>query len=131
MQKTLIQCIAMVVGRDLASGDQSMEFNNLRQLLPSGAGLDSGTSIDATSTIDRIVLNTSFHHMNDAGYYDGWTDHKIIIKPEFDGLQISIGGRNRNQIKEYLHETFCHALAQLIDVQWDNESKHFSFTFAK
>ena len=39
-----------------------------RNVLPSGGGFDSGTRIDLdASTEEKIVLTTSFHHMNDGG----------------------------------------------------------------
>ena len=33
------------------------------------------------STGERIVLKTAYHHMNENGMYDGWTEHRIIITP--------------------------------------------------
>lgn len=80
--------------------------------LPSGSGIDTGTSIDRDASNDeRIVLNTSYHHMNDNGFYNGWTDHKITLKPSFiDGFSIKISGRNRNFIKDYLGDLFAEAL---------------------
>lgn len=85
-------------------------------LLPHGSGLDSGCKIDLkASNENRIVINTSFHHLNEVGFYDGWTEHKIILTPSLiHGYQISITGRNRNEIKEYLtdvfSECFCYDL---------------------
>jgi hypothetical protein len=87
-----------------------------RDYLPSGSGIDSGTQIDLDATgFDKIVLTTSYHHMNENGCYDGWTDHKITIRPSFLGLDITIGGRNRNDIKDYLHEVFHHCLSSECD----------------
>lgn len=49
--------------------------------------------------------------MNENGMYDGWTEHKAIIKPSLVfGLDLKITGRDRNGIKEYLHDTFMQAL---------------------
>lgn len=87
-----------------------------RDYLPSGSGIDSGTTIDLDATdIDKIVLTTSYHHMNENGMYDGWTDHKITIRPSFLGLDINIGGRNRNDIKDYLHDVFSSCLSSEFD----------------
>lgn len=89
-----------------------------RNDLPSGSGLDSGTTIDLDkSTSTKIVLHTSFHHMNDAGMYDGWTEHTLTITPAFGGIDIKIGGRDRNGIKEYLHEVFYYNLTAQRDVE--------------
>ena len=86
--------------------------------LPSGSGIDCGTKIDIdASNGEKIVLLCEFHHMNDSGYYDGWTSHKVIITPslqfEFD---IKITGRDRNRIKEYLIETYSHAMQAEIEL---------------
>lgn len=88
----------------------------VRDFLPSGSGIDSGCSIDLdASTEDKIVLNTSYHHMNEGGYYDGWTEHTITVRPSLAfGIRVSIGGRDRNDIKEYLHDVFHTALMQEI-----------------
>ena len=74
---------------------------------PSGSGIDNGTSIDMErSTPNNIVFNTSFHHMVE-GYYDGWTEHKVTVRPSFvHDIDVHVSGRNRNDIKEYLAETF-------------------------
>ena len=87
-----------------------------RDYLPSGSGFDSGTTIDLDATdFNKIVLETSYHHMNDGGYYDGWTGHKITIKPSFLGLDITIGGKDRNDIKDYLHDVFSSCLSSEFD----------------
>jgi hypothetical protein len=88
----------------------------VKEYMPSGSGIDNGTMIDwVRSGAERLVFNTSFHHMNDVGMYDGWTEHTVIVKPSLmDGIDITIGGRNRNDIKDYLHDVFYHALKQQI-----------------
>lgn len=84
-----------------------------RNLLPSGSGVDCGTTVQrGLSTKDKVVLTTSFHHMDENGMYDGWTEHSITVRPSFDGINLSIGGRNRNDIKDYLHELYDVALRE-------------------
>ena len=79
--------------------------------MPSGSGLDSGTQMDCEqSHAEKLIFTTSFHHMNDDGYYDGWTDHTITVTPSFSGFNLRISGRNRNDIKEYIHDAFSMAL---------------------
>ena len=79
--------------------------------LPSGAGWDCGTKIDFDKTTDtRLVLHGSYHHMNDGGMYDGWTDHSIIVTPTFSGIDVRITGRDRNAIKDYLADLFHEAM---------------------
>lgn len=84
----------------------------VKEHLPSGSGFNAGTKIDLDeSKPDRIVFTTSFHHLNEAGYYDGWTEHKVILKPSLAyGFRLTIHGRDRNQIKEYIHDVFHSAL---------------------
>jgi hypothetical protein len=50
--------------------------------------------------------------MDKTGMYDGWTNHSLIVKPSFDGLNIRVTGRNKNYIKEYLADLFYEALTQ-------------------
>ena len=75
--------------------------------LPFGQGLDAGVEFDFFASNSRkIVFVTSFHHMDEHGYYDGWTDYKVVITPTFGDFRIDIAGKDRNQIKDYLHDTF-------------------------
>ena len=77
-------------------------------ILPRGSGCDSGTTIDLlNSKPERIILHTSFHHMDEYGGYDDWTEHDVIITPSLQfNFHLRITGRNRNDIKDYMHETF-------------------------
>lgn len=79
----------------------------MRDTAPSGGGIDNGTSFDfGRSGSDKLVFITSFHHMNADGYYDGWTEHTVTVRPSFNGIDITIAGRDRNEIKDYLAEVF-------------------------
>lgn len=91
-----------------------------KNLLPSGSGIDSGTRLVLDECHgERLVMTTSYHHMNDAGYYDGWTEHKIVVTPSFTGgINLRISGRNRNDIKDYLHEVFYSALCSDVTLEW-------------
>lgn len=81
------------------------------EYMPSGSGFDSGTELDfGKSHGDKLVFVTSFHHMTEHGYYDGWTEHTVTVRPAFSGLSLVVGGRDRNDIKDYIAETFHHAL---------------------
>lgn len=90
--------------------------------LPSGSGIDRGCEIplcdaifDRKGRLQHFSIVTSFHHMNDIGYYDGWTSHTIRVRPDWDGIDFTISGRDRNQIKDYLGETFQYALTRTIN----------------
>lgn len=89
-----------------------------KEILPSGSGFDAGTKIDReASTPNKLVLTTSFHHMNDAGYYDGWTEHKVIVKPDLQwGFSLAVTGRDKRDIKEYIGDMFHNLIGREIDV---------------
>lgn len=84
----------------------------VKEHMPSGSGFDAGTQIDLDeSTPDRLVFTTSFHHMNEHGFYDGWTEHIVTVYPSLAfGATLTIGGYDKNQIKEYIEEVFADAL---------------------
>lgn len=87
------------------------------ELLPSGSGFDSGTRIVRGLSGDKkIVLYTSYHHMVE-GMYDGWTEHEVVITPVLGTRRISIRvtGRDRNDIKEYIADTFADALIREVE----------------
>ncbi len=129
-KRTLIQLIASTVQARLnciKSNNTEWEskhddtLNLLTGSLPSGSGIDHGTTIDLDrSTGECVVLTMDYHHMNDSGYYDGWTFHTIKVTPTFEGFDLVIGGRDRNQIKEYLADTLHHALSQTITYGFDD-----------
>src|SRR5262245_50499002 len=85
------------------------------QYLPSGSGIDRGTKLGGDSTPERLVFDLGFHHMNEYGSYDGWTEHTVIVTPSLaNGINLRITGRDRNDIKEYLADVFYTALRQEI-----------------
>lgn len=86
-----------------------------KNLLPSGSGIDCGSTIDIdASDSSRFFIDLSFHHMNENGYYDGWTEHRITVKPSFDGIDLRISGKDRNEIKDYLHEVYDIVLREMV-----------------
>ena len=106
------------------SGNAGWELNHFQNLIelvhnfmPSGSGIDAGTKINTEdSSPNRLVFHISFHHMNESGYYDGWTEHDVIVTPSLlNQFDLRITGRDRNSIKEYLHEVFRDALQTVVD----------------
>lgn len=98
----------------------------VKEHMPSGSGFDSGTTLctgecfkagDPRPGPSRLVFETSFHHMNDIGYYTCWTEHKVYVTPAFIGFDLNVTGRNKNGIKDYIGETFHYQLAGLVVVQ--------------
>lgn len=91
-------------------------LNELADYLPSGSGVDNGTAIlwDSSNTAS-ITLHIEYHHMNDGGFYDGWTEHSVVVKPTFSGLNVHVKGRDRNQIKDYLSDLLHESLNRSVD----------------
>lgn len=97
-------------------------FHKLRELnheLPSGSGFDSGSEIDvAESDENELIITTSFHHMDECGGYDGWTEHSITVRPSLlFGIVVDVDGENRNDIHEYICDTFREALEREMEFQ--------------
>lgn len=88
----------------------------VKECLPSGSGFDNGTTFDFDKSLPhRLVFNVSFHHMNDNGMYDGWTQHAVIVHPSLaHDFKLDVTGRDRNEIKSYIHEVFSSALAEIL-----------------
>lgn len=93
-----------------------------RNILPSGSGFDNGTTVDVDrSRPDRLVLNTSFHHMDEYGGYDGWTEHAVIVRPSLiHGFELRVDGRDRNGIKDYIADVFNALLHEIGDWTTDD-----------
>jgi hypothetical protein len=90
-------------------------IEKLQSKLPSGSGIDSGCKIDIENSGNKkIVITFSFHHMDENGYYDGWTNHKLIVKPELSesGFDLHITGPDKNFVKDYLYDLFDHILSE-------------------
>jgi len=115
---TLIQSIAWrIAARQNCARMNNPEWfaRHTEQLDKLAGELPPVTRIDLdASTTNRIVLLTEYHHMNDGGYYDGWTTHRVIVQPDLlSGFNVTITGRDRNDIKDYLADVFRTALAEV------------------
>lgn len=102
-----------------------IELDELSNLLPSGSGIDSGCEIDEEkSTKNKIVIHSSFHHLNENGFYCGWSNFDVIVTPDLVyGFSLKIVGRNAiypafSFTKEYLYSVFYDTLNENID--WQN-----------
>lgn len=97
--------------------------------LPSGSGIDSGCKIEYKLkgyNLEWFAITFGYHHMNDVGYYTHWSDYKVIVKPDWDGFNFTIKGRNTNGILEYLDDTFSMYLNCDRSDWKEFESGHFS-----
>ena len=98
----------------------------LYEYLPSGSGIDNGMFFSHLQSDDnKMVICSSFHVLDENGYYDGWIDFAVEIYPAFvGGIDLKIEGNFTNRvnfvrkdasdIKEYLYEVFYDALVQEI-----------------
>lgn len=123
MKDTLISHIAKNCDWYKTVNDEFMpvcedRLYKLGQMLPSGSGIDSGCKIDVEgSSSKKVVINFSFHHLNTDGYYDGWTDHKLIVTPRlWNNFDMKITGRDRNYIKDYLYDLFDSVLREEVEL---------------
>ena len=118
--QTVSQALALAVvalencrEHDNAEGEARWEQRivDIMQAAPSGGGIDSGTQfLESESMALKLLFRVWFHHVDENGYYDGWTEHRVTVRPTFNGIDIKVSGRNRYDIKEYLTEVFEHWL---------------------
>lgn len=94
----------------------------LKEHLPSGSGFDAGTQLDSDSCEvknrefpGRLWFETSYHHMDEHGGYDGWTEHNVVVVPVFGGFDIKVSGINKNGIKDDIAEVFHNVLSTEVE----------------
>lgn len=87
------------------------------RLLPSGSGFDSKPEIDLDkSTADRLVINGSFHTMDEYGGYSGWVDFQVIVMPSLAfGADIKVKGKMTADLREYIGEVYQACLTEIPD----------------
>lgn len=85
--------------------------------MPSGSGFDAGFSLMfSESTPEKLMFKMEFHHMDENGYYTGWTHHVVTVKPSLvHEFTITISGRNTNNIKAYISELLYAVLKKEYD----------------
>lgn len=110
------QANAIKNGNDEWAGIWEDVLDKLADLLPSGSGFDSGIT---AIRLDKgnLILETAFHHMNEHGFYIGWTSHKIKVTPDLiTGFNLEIGGRNYRDVKDYIGDLFNEVLNEEVDL---------------
>ena len=98
------------------NSDKEDRIKEIMEGAPRGSGFDSGTTLGDKSSNKKLIFYTEYHHMNDCGFYDGWTDHTITVTPGFYGLNLVVAGKNLNDIKDYIDNVFWNWLHE--DYQW-------------
>lgn len=105
------------------SGNQEWELNHLQTIraiesdcLPHGSGFDSGCHIyQSECTDDKLVIGAPYHCMNDNGYYDGWEEYIVTVRPSLAfGITVSVKGKSRNGTNDYVAEVLAGALQEQI-----------------
>ena len=96
----------------------------IRDWLPHGSGIDCGCKIDLDSKHNRnpgrqFRIDSSFHMMNEHGFYVGWKDFSVVVRPTFGGIDLDIVGRIPDYLGDYLGDTFYWALSQLVTIELD------------
>jgi len=85
-----------------------------RNYLPSGSGIDSGCTL-IKDRCDVIVIESSYHVMNDGGYYTHWIDFKVTVRPSLQfNFELTITGAfgKDQDIKDYLYDLFNEVMNQ-------------------
>ena len=90
----------------------------VREYLPYGSGVDSGVTLDLNaSSADRLVFWSSFHMMNDNGFYMGWWDFKVIVTPsmvlDFE-IRVTSKQKDKRLLRPYITELFSDSLSQVV-----------------
>jgi len=117
LYKLIAQTVAWTPNENWEDNREKLLRYIEKNLLPSGSGINTGTKITRDQFKQgAFQLYLEFHHMNESGYYDGWTNHTIMVKPDlqFD-FTMHIGGRDRNQIKDYLGDVYDNCLREEVD----------------
>ena len=85
--------------------------------MPSGGGFDNGTRLlISESTGERLVFETSFHHMDENGGYCGWSEHRVVVTASLQfGFSLRVTGRDQRNIKEYISDCFTQALDEITE----------------
>lgn len=87
-----------------------------RELLPNGGGFDCYPEIISAND-DKIIIHGSFHVMNENGYYDGWIEFSVIVRPSLQfGAYVEVKARGMKwprryaDMREYIQEVYAEAL---------------------
>lgn len=91
--------------------------------LPYGSGFDAGCKISLEdSSHNKIVITSSYHKLNEDGYYDGWIDLIVTVTPSliFDFV-LTIDGEGIDDLdRAYFQDEFGNALGQLVTLYLDD-----------
>lgn len=99
------------------------------EVMPHGSGIDGeNIALDyKRSKPERLVfINVNFHHMDENGFYDGWTHHEAVVTPSLvHTFRVKITGSDRDQIKDYLYDLIAQALDERLYCQPYNHDRPY------
>jgi hypothetical protein len=74
----------------------------VHKYLPSGGGYDTGCEIDLDRSRENLlVIKTSFHFMNDVGYYTHWQNYILECTPSLiHGFVMKVKFANHKPVNE-------------------------------
>jgi hypothetical protein len=88
----------------------------IENCLPSGSGFDSDIEVEYIGN-DKIVFIVPYHPMDENGFYDPWIQAKVIVKPTFDGIDVT--ARGAKQHNDYIADTMWGCLvSEAPDPEW-------------
>lgn len=95
------------IGNTLWYDKHAENLQELLAMLPHGSGLDGEYKLSVQK--EKIVITMQYHAMDENGFYDGWIDFTMTIKPSFFyGYNLKITGNfgKYRVIKDYLYEVY-------------------------
>jgi hypothetical protein len=118
-----IASILIAIGNCATSNNETWAYiwpnvldDIIKNYLPHGSGIDNGVTVNKDkSSPNKIVLEFGFHEMDSNGYYCGWADYTLYVRPSlaFD-IDLKLHGRDYNGLKDYLYELFQYMLMREI-----------------
>lgn len=137
--RPLYEAIAQYV--DSAKQELKYEYalEALMKHMPSGSGIDSGTKLlIAESNQEKLVFSVEYHHMNQNGFYCGWSSRLLTITPtllsefkldfsdeDYSGVDCQNYDEETNEeyddeesfhVEDYLADTYRFALQQHVEI---------------
>jgi hypothetical protein len=85
--------------------------------LPHCSGVDGKTEFNFNeSKPDKLVIDSSYHCMNENGFYDGMYNFRVVLKPDWQNFKLEIKTNMPKKYKdstiEYLTDLFFYDLMQ-------------------
>ena len=94
----------------------------IKDHMPSGSGIDSGTTIDLDKCkVNQLVFGSSYHMMDENGFYCGWIDFTVTVTGSLlNDFDLNIKGpfsrfKAADGLSDYLYDVFYWSLRQMIE----------------